>query len=484
MNDTPVLSVGQRLRAAREGMGASLLEAAKATHIKSVYLQELEDDHPELLHSIVQARGFLRLYAHWLGLDANELLTLWEQTPDEPLPSAEQSSDQGSTQQDGAVSPMVLPVDATAAQYVEKPSAREITRLRARATAWWNSGKTRLAALRIPAFSKQEHRPSRKRAREQIEEVPPEKTLRPSSELFSEIGAALLERRTLMDLTLSDIEHFTNIKRMYLVAMEGGCFGDLPSTVQGRGMLIHYARFLGLEESAVMDRYSEALQRQREELLGPRRRPSQPAVSVRVNLPPWLRRIINPDLVIGGLLILGLFAFIVWSATRMLGDGESQPTEAPSISEMLQVTPSLSPTPDLTATASGQPLMDVTEVPGVAVIQPTPTFLATLNAAPVQVYIITHDRSYLRVLVDGVKVFDGRVAPNEVYTYSADTRIQLLAGNAAALEVYYNQEFIGRLGGVGEVVNIDFSLAGLITPTPQATATPTPDLRMEEVMAP
>lgn len=81
-------SVGQRLRSAREELGIRLEDAARETHIRLNYLQELENDHPELLHSMTQARGFLRLYADFLNLPFDELLSIWEKTA-EPVESAE-----------------------------------------------------------------------------------------------------------------------------------------------------------------------------------------------------------------------------------------------------------------------------------------------------------------------------------------------------------------------------------------------------------
>jgi hypothetical protein len=60
-----------------------------------------------------------------------------------------------------------------------------------------------------------------------------------------------------------------------------------------------------------------------------------------------------------------------------------------------------------------------------------------------------------------------------VYTYSGEDSIELVTGNGAALEAYFNQEYLGGLGKVGEVVNMTFSLEGLSTPTPKPTPTPT-----------
>jgi hypothetical protein len=54
--------------------------------------------------------------------------------------------------------------------------------------------------------------------------------------------------------------------------------------------------------------------------------------------------------------------------------------------------------------------------------------------------------------------------------------VELLTGNAAALQVFFNQQDLGVLGNVGEVARLVFVPAGLITPTPAASATPTPTL--------
>lgn len=72
------------------------------------------------------------------------------------------------------------------------------------------------------------------------------------------------------------------------------------------------------------------------------------------------------------------------------------PTDAPSISEMLQQTPTETTVVDEVA-ASEEPVVEATPIPGVIVAEATPTVIATENAAPLQLYIISKDRAYLRV---------------------------------------------------------------------------------------
>ena len=481
MNQSDPRTVGERLREAREARNLSLIEAAAATSIRFNHLQELEDDHPEVFSSGVQARGFLRLYASFLNLDANELIALWNppeatvlqepsvQMGDEPTSIPEGSEQQGNPDLGNVIS---SGASAGSDQDVrdepdKKPKPGILTPLIQKIKAFFQRipvpEKVREIAskVKLPALH-----PKPKIA--EISE--PRET---SQEIFKEIGAALREHRQIMDLSLADIEHFTNLKRMVLVAIEDGRFNDLPSTVQGRGMLNNYAKFLAMDDTAIMDRYARALLLQREERM-PTRKPPEPAVSVKVNLPEGLRRVLNPDLVIGGALIVTLFGFILWGASQMLASSGEEPTDAPSISQMLQVTPSVSPLPNLTQTADAALTpAETTAIPGVIISQSTPTPVATANAAPLQLYIIAHDRAFMRVAVDGVSAFDGRVIPNNVYTYSGNDLITLLTGNGAALEIYFNQDYLGKLGSVGEVVDLRFSLQGMQTPTPSPQLTQT-----------
>jgi cytoskeleton protein RodZ len=479
MNQTGKPTVGERLSAAREAVNLSLEDAARATSIKSNFLQELESDHPEAFLSEVQARGFLRLYASFLGLNANELFAIW----DEPADSGETEKIAEKDDSSGSLVPgdystteeteekNIASADEQA-EITEKPEKESKPNLLSPLV-----DKIRQLFSRIPFSEKLKSLASWVKVpvslpKDQIAEsaVPMERSL----DIFKEIGAALRDRRLAMDLNLSDIEHFTNLKRMVLIAIEDGRFNDLPSTVQGRGMLFNYAKFLAMNDSAVMDRYSQALQLQREERM-PSRKAPQPAVSVKVNLPNGMRRVLNLDLVVGGVLIVAVFGFIIWGATLMLSSKSGQGTAAPSISQMLQVTPSTSPIPDLTLTAEATKSTELaTAVPGVIISQTKPTIVPTANAAPLQLYIIAHDRAYMRITVDGVSAFDGRVLPNNVYTFSGNKLISLLTGNGEALEVYFNQKYLGKLGSVGQVVNLSFSPQGLQTPTPLPLATPTP----------
>lgn len=66
-------SVGSKLKAARESRHLTLDKAAESTRIRAVYLQALENDDHSVMLSAVQGRGFLRIYADFLGLNLDEI---------------------------------------------------------------------------------------------------------------------------------------------------------------------------------------------------------------------------------------------------------------------------------------------------------------------------------------------------------------------------------------------------------------------------
>jgi cytoskeleton protein RodZ len=96
------------------------------------------------------------------------------------------------------------------------------------------------------------------------------------------------------------------------------------------------------------------------------------------------------------------------------------------------------------------------------------------GSSALQVYIMVRQRAWMRVLVDGQVEFDGRVIPGSAYPFSGDESIEILTGNGAALEVFFNQDELGPLGALGEVVQRVFSVQGVQTPTPTLTITPLP----------
>jgi cytoskeleton protein RodZ len=65
-----MFELGSSLREARVRRGVELAHVAAETRIRTPYLQALEDERFELLPGSAYAKGFLRAYADYLGLDS------------------------------------------------------------------------------------------------------------------------------------------------------------------------------------------------------------------------------------------------------------------------------------------------------------------------------------------------------------------------------------------------------------------------------
>jgi cytoskeleton protein RodZ len=409
------MSIGNQLRQAREAQAISLDKAAQATHIRLHYLEALEADQFNLLPSSAQVRGFIRAYGEYLKLNSSELL-------------------------------QALDGDWKASQATTTPPTT-------------------------------------------TEAVRPNTTN--SDAIFKEIGQKLRSQRELMGLSLGDVERHTHIRMHYVSALEDGDISHLPSPVQGKGMLSNYASFLGLNTEAILLRFADGLQaglydRQvaRNPSLTIPRQGERSRIPAR---PSQLRRLFSMDLFAGGFLILFLLGFTIWGALRISALRSSQepsPT-APPVSEVLLSTPvdilsttlTISPTSILSTVSTTvveaslvaeTTQVNQTEIP--EVFEPTPE----IGNAPVQVYIVAHQRAWMRITADGEIVFEGRTMPGSAYSFTGNEQVVLLTGNGGGLQAYFNQQDLGILGTFGEVVERVFSIQGVLTATPGIVPTSTP----------
>lgn len=69
-------SIGARLKEAREQRRLTLQQVSETTKVRPYYLEALENDDLSAISSAAQARGFLRIYADFLGLNVDDLLSI------------------------------------------------------------------------------------------------------------------------------------------------------------------------------------------------------------------------------------------------------------------------------------------------------------------------------------------------------------------------------------------------------------------------
>ncbi len=299
-----------------------------------------------------------------------------------------------------------------------------------------------------------------------------EGNLEAARQVFAEIGGSLSRRREMLSLTYDEIERHTRVRKSFLKALEEGAMEDLPSPVQTRGILANYAAFLDLDVDAILLRFADGLQarhrEQRQHTPGRSRAP----MTVNTSLPP-LRSFIASDLLFGGGVAIMLLLFAVWGINRVISIRAAAPVgaTAPSISDVLVGTPmpTLAQEVTLIPAAGGAVATDVASTPTVE----APTLAANIT---VQVNLAASARTFMRVIVDGKVQFDGRTEPDQTYTYQAAKSVEVLTGNAGALQATYNGHDLGFLGAFGDVIDLVYTAQGVVTPTstPAPTRTPTP----------
>lgn len=524
-------SIGQKLKQAREDQRITLEHASESTRIRVPYLKALETDDVSILPSPVQARGFLRNYADYLGLDFDRLLeelraeqtsaeeiigpadisapiagslsltdtarplrsqsepatvtlsdSRLEQTPQNPERRGRKKAEPAPEAVDGTQSEAGLEaVPPTQAE----PIAENPVELRVEETPqpdvsdslwqnWLNRVSPLILARKKPALKSYESTSSEDEVsgqQEMDQDVVqslnesefPDQNLE-SNRIFKEIGDELRERRELLSLHLEEVERNTHVKAHYLDALEKGAMENLPSTVQTRGMLSNYATFLDLDVDALLLRYADALQARHREK-NPQKTLRKPGQPIAANLPP-IRSFMAGDMIFGiGMAIL-LIGFSIWGINRvaMLQSQQEDQPSAPSISDVLLASPdpaSIIPTETLV-------LIESLDEPTATIVIPT----QNLNVN-VQVNLVAVERTFMRVVVDGEEVFNGRVVPGTAYPFEAEEQIEILVGSGAAIRIVYNGQDLGLLGVFGQVINNLYLADEIITPTLQPTPTPT-----------
>ncbi len=84
-------SIGEKLRLARERNNLTIDQVARETHVAKRFLKALEDEDFAAFPGETYAMGFLRNYAEYLGLNADELVGIYRniKIQEQPLPMNE-----------------------------------------------------------------------------------------------------------------------------------------------------------------------------------------------------------------------------------------------------------------------------------------------------------------------------------------------------------------------------------------------------------
>jgi cytoskeletal protein RodZ len=270
---------------------------------------------------------------------------------------------------------------------------------------------------------------------------------------LSELGDLLRRSREQLGLSLEEVEALTHIKGSYLQALEAENFDILPNRVAAHGFLRNYASVLKLDANHVLGLYEAGQGRSPTSRLSL----SQDGIRLKdISMMPRPR--FSPDLLIGFLVITALVGIILYFVYRQYmsspemasATGFASPTAEAAI---LLPTPTPPPTHTPTPTAT-----------------PSPLFYTGVT-----VELVITDQSWVQVLVDEVKAFEGVLAAGERRHWTGDRQVIVRAGNAGGVEVIVNGESQGLMGERGQVADQVWEKREEgVTDSPQENATQTP----------
>jgi cytoskeleton protein RodZ len=433
-------SIGQIIAKTRSQKKLTLEQVYRALRIKEKYLLAIEEDRFDDLPSIVQGRGFIRMYWDYFNLPPKELDDLLLSGKNGlKFSLANEVIDNIFTNQGDSVQL----IDA------DNPAHPAIT--------------TGLAEQKDRA-----------------------------QKLLSEIGNDLKKQRNRLSLSTASIEEITHIPLHYVIALEEGRFDELPSSVQYKGMLNNYAGFLDLDTEAILLKYAEALQLKREEALlltESKQKKRLLKVPNPGGMPkqglPTARSLISLDIFVVIILVIITFASLIWGASAIVSyqvDPRATKTAQAQIDALIHaatVEAGLTPTTTLELPTTET----VTVV--IPVDRPTLTFAApAASGSPVSVFFVANQSAYMQVIVDGKVTFNGRLTPGNPYLFEGKKQIELICGNAAAIQVIFNQTDLGNLGPQGSVIHLIFDINSFGTPTFTPSVTPSATLKPSKTPKP
>jgi hypothetical protein len=327
------------------------------------------------------------------------------------------------------------------------------------------------------------------------------------------LGRFLRQSREAKELTLEDAERGLYIRRRVLESFELGDFNisDM-SPVQIRGFVRNYARFLGLDEDKILQYYELARlgggapttvdpggpqpggkygnRQSKKRKTGEQKRntATQPVVPVAArsitdtdpSLPAVPMTLLEQrrggsdvfSMLLRVLVALAAVAVIVFVAVQLLDQSNMLPGQNSG--------PNANILADLPPTMTRTPLPTFTPANG-ASNSLLPTQVPAFTGSGVLVTMTTTQRTYLRIVTDGIEQFADISLPGTTIEIPAQQSILVTASNAAALEVVWNGQPQGTFGGRGQQVDITFTPGGVdITsgpsydPTSPFTPTPLP----------
>ena len=270
------------------------------------------------------------------------------------------------------------------------------------------------------------------------------------------IGDLLHTERRKKGLEIADVEHATGIRGVYLNALEQSRYDVLPGEVYVKGFLRNYANYLGLDGSHLVQLYTD-LKKPTVETAAVAPSVAEPAEPVVKKVNAVISRSVDKKK-------WSTVLVVVILAVSALGLYFWQKSVAPA-----------GEIPGNVASSKTTGVTGPNQNPPVRAVPHAPVSGAPSTSRSVVLTARFTDRCWTSVIADGKTLYEGIPSNGASFTWQADRQIVVNFGNAAAVELTFNGQPVGKVGDRGDVVVKTFTIAGMVSaPVAPAPAAPSP----------
>ncbi|MBP3721698.1 MAG: helix-turn-helix domain-containing protein [Selenomonadaceae bacterium] len=296
------------------------------------------------------------------------------------------------------------------------------------------------------------------------------------------LGEVLRKARENQNLTIEDLERETSIRKAYIAAIEEEDFDALPSDVYIKGFIRNLSRFLHTDGDALISEFIDMRKAKISEEKGevpPKIEENDITNNIKsenISLSIAQRRskkVNKSNFFVAALLILALIgagAFYFMNKNEValpslnLSSNEKTDDAKNEKNKQIEKTQNTEKKTETPVKTESPKVEQPKETQNTQPAQNTPSVAsqnaATPESAPtkgVEVIAGLEGNCWVRVTVDGNVVFEDIAADGSVHTWKGNDKIEIIAGNAGAMNITHNGKNVGAMGEYGQVAEKVFT---------------------------
>lgn len=279
------------------------------------------------------------------------------------------------------------------------------------------------------------------------------------------IGDILRKERENQKLSIHDIEQGTSIRSVYIEALEKGEYDKLPGEVYAKGFIKNYGNFLNLNGEDLVRQFIMEISTVTDDAPEtPAEDPNLKSSIAATNIgskyqnKPAENTETESDtkkyLAAAVAFVAILFGGILYGFS---GSDEEIDTVTQSETQPAPLEKA-TPAVEEKTVETVQPVETPKPVENPQPAAPAPEIqVAVAPVEGVNLQATFSGDCWTRVIVDGMTFYEGMIGAGETFDWKGNQSVNVLLGNAGAVQFVVNGQNVGAIGGYGDVVERDFT---------------------------